>query len=122
MNGLFQDLRFGARMLRKNPSYAIVALIALVLGIASATAIFSVIDGVLLHPLPYPGSERLLSISETVRSTGALTGDSSPANYLDWVSQNKSFSNMAASRGEQGNLTGTDHPERVRMTVTTSSL
>jgi len=121
MNKLLQDLRYGSRMLRKNPGFTIVALIALILGIASTTAIFSVVDGVLLHPLPYPDSERILSVSQTVRSTGVSMQDSSPANYLDWAAQNNVFSHMAASRGQQGNLTEGDRPERVRMTVTTAS-
>jgi putative ABC transport system permease protein len=108
-------------MLRKNPGFTIVALIALILGIASTTAVFSVVDGVLLHPLPYPDSEHILSVSQTVRSTGLSTQDTSPANYLDWASQNNVFSHMAASRGGQGNLTEGDRPERVRMTVTTAS-
>jgi putative ABC transport system permease protein len=121
MSTLLQDVRYGLRMLRKNPGFTIVALIALILGIASATAIFSVVDGVLLHSLPYPDSERILSVSQTVRSTGISSQDSSPANYLDWAAQNNVFSQMAASRGAQGNLTEGDRPERVRMTVTTVS-
>lgn len=121
MSTILQDLRYGSRMLRKNLGFTIVALIALILGIASTTAIFSVVDGVLLHPLPYPDSEHILSVSQTVRSTGLSTQDSSPANYLDWLSQNNVFLHMAASRGGQGNLTEGDRPERVRMTVTTAS-
>jgi putative ABC transport system permease protein len=121
MNRLLQDLRYGGRMLRKNPGFTIVALIALILGIASTTAIFSVVDGVLLHPLPYPDSDHILSVSQTVRSTGVSTQDSSPANYLDWLSQNNVFSHMAASRGGQGNLTEGDRPERVRITVATAT-
>jgi putative ABC transport system permease protein len=121
MSRLLQDLRYGSRMLRTNPGFTIVALIALVLGIASTTAIFSVVDGVLLHPLPYPDSEHILSVSQTVRSTGIATRDSSPANYLDWAAQNNVFAHMAASRGSQGNLTEGDRPERVRITTVTAS-
>ncbi len=121
MSTLLQDVRYGLRMLRKNPGFTIVALIALILGIASTTAIFTVVDGVLLHSLPYPDSERILSVSQTVRSTGISSQDSSPANYLDWAAQNNVFLQMAASRGAQGNLTEGDRPERVRMTVTTAS-
>ena len=121
MNQLLQDLRYGTRMLRQSPAFTIVALIALVLGIASTTAIFSVVDGVLLHPLPYPDPEHILSVSQTVRSTGIATRDSSPANYLDWAAQNNVFSHMAASRGSQGNLTEGDRPERVRITTATAS-
>jgi putative ABC transport system permease protein len=109
-------------MLRTSPAFTIVALLAIVLGIASTTAIFSVVDGVLLHPLPYPDSEQILSVSQTVRSTGIPTRDSSPANYLDWASQNNVFSHIAASHGSQGNLTEGDRPERIRTTVTTASL
>ena len=122
MNTIVQDIRYGLRMLRTSPAFTIVALLAIVLGIASTTAIFSVVDGVLLHPLPYPDSEQILSVSQTVRSTGIPTRDSSPANYLDWASQNNVFSHIAASRGSQGNLTEGDRPERIRTTVTTASL
>lgn len=122
VNTIIQDIRYGLRTLRTSPAFTIVALLAIVLGIASTTAIFSVVDGVLLHPLPYPDSEQILSVSQTVRSTGIPTRDSSPANYLDWASQNNVFLHMAASRGVQGNLTEGDRPERVPMTVTTSSL
>ncbi len=77
---LGQDIRFGLRMLRKNPGFTIAAVLALTLGIASTTAIFTVVDGVLLRPLPYPHSEQIVSVSQSVRSTGISTHDSSPAN------------------------------------------
>lgn len=122
MNILIQDLRYGLRMLFKNPGFTFAALVALVLGIASSTAIFSVIDGVLLHPLPYPESEKIVTLSQTVRSTATASGASSPANYIDWLAQNDVFSSMAAARGAQTDLTDGDRPERVRSTTTTSSL
>src|SRR2546421_4480234 len=98
MSPLVYDLRYGIRMLMKNPGFTFAALITLALGIASSTAIFSVIDGVLLHPLPYPDSEKIMILSQKVRSTGADSGASSPANYIDWAAQNDVFSQMAASR------------------------
>jgi putative ABC transport system permease protein len=107
-------------MLRKSPGFTTVAVIALALGIASTTAIFSVVDTVLLHPLPYPDSNRILSVSESQRSTGEGGAAVSPANYLDWAAQNHAFSYMAASRSWPLNLTGGDRPERVRGTVTTA--
>src|SRR5437763_8196831 len=113
-----QDIRFGLRMLRKNPGFTIAAVLALTLGIASTTAIFTVVDGVLLRPLPYPKSEQLVSLAQSVRSTGVSMHDSSPANYLDWVTQADVFSHVAASRGNQLTLSGGDHPERVRATTT----
>jgi len=120
MESLLQDIRFGTRMLRKSPGFSAVAVVVLALGIGSTAAIFSVVDRVLLHPLPYRDSDRIVVLAQTARSTGI--GDASaPANYLDWVAENHVFSQMAASRGWQANLTGGDRPERIRITVTTSS-
>jgi putative ABC transport system permease protein len=116
MESLMQDVRYGFRMLRKAPGFTFVAVIALALGIASTTSIFSVVDEVLLHPLPYPDSGRIVSVSQKLRSNGAKAS-ASPANYLDWVARNHSFSYLAASRGSQGNLTGGERPERVRFAV-----
>jgi putative ABC transport system permease protein len=122
MSTLLYDLRYGLRMLMKNPGFTFAALITLALGIASSTAIFSVIDGVLLHPLPYPDSAKVMVVDQTMRSTGARGGASAPANYIDWVAQNDVFSQMSASRGEQCSLSDGDRPERVRGTMTTSTM
>ena len=121
MNTLLYDLRYGIRMLLKNPGFTFAALITLALGIASSTAIFSVIDGVLLRPLPYPDSEKIMVLHPTTRSTGEPGGANGPANYLDYAAQNDVFSHLAASRGEQANLSDGDRPERVRGTMVTSS-
>ncbi|HEY8834228.1 MAG TPA: ABC transporter permease [Chthoniobacterales bacterium] len=121
MSTLLYDLRYGFRMLLKNPGFTFAALITLALGIASSTAIFSVIDGVLLRPLPYPESEGIMVLTPTMRSTGAPGGASAPANYIDFAAQNDIFSFMAAARGEQCSLSDGDRPERVRGTMTTSS-
>ncbi len=120
MNVLLQDLRYALRQLRKSPGFTAVAVIALALGIASTTAIFSVVDVVLLHPLPYPESDRIVSLAET-DNTGESRFASSPANYQDWVAQNHVFSAMAAGRGWQYNLADGDRPERIRGTMTTAS-
>ncbi|HVF70374.1 MAG TPA: ABC transporter permease [Chthoniobacterales bacterium] len=122
MNTLFADLRYGIRMLMKNPGFTFAALLTLALGIASSTAIFSVIDGVLLHPLPYPDSEKLMVLSPTTRSTGVAQGAFSPANYIDYAAQNDVFTHLGASRGEQFSLSDGDRPERVRGTMTTSNM
>lgn len=108
-------------MLRKNPGFTLAAVLALTLGIASATAIFTVVDGVLLRSLPYPGADEIVSVAQTVRSTGVSTHDSSPANYLDWVAQNEVFSELAASRGNQFTLSGGDQPERIHATTVTAN-
>src|SRR5580698_1231846 len=118
METLLQDIRYGLRMLRKSPGFTFVAAAALALGIASTTAIFSVVDAVLLHPLPYPDSGRILSVRESDRTTGEPQDGPSPANYLDWQAQNHVFSYMAASRGWPVNLTGGDRAERVRGVMT----
>src|SRR2546423_597589 len=81
---IVNDLRYSLRMLVKSPAFTVIAVLTLGLGIAATTAIFSVVDAVLLHPLPYPHSEQIISVSQTVRSTGISTDDSSPANFLDW--------------------------------------
>lgn len=117
---MLTDLRFAGRMLLKSPAFTLVAVITLALGIAASTAIFSVVDTVLLHPLPYPDSERIVAVSQTVRSTGVSTQDASPANFLDWATQNSVFSAMAAARGWQANLSGGEQPERIRATMASS--
>lgn len=119
MNELLHDLRYALRQLRKSPGFTAVATIALALGIGSTTSIFSVVDQVLLHPLPYPDSDQVVKVSQTFQ--GKMTDDASPANYADWVAQNHVFSAMAASRGWQGSMTASSHPERVRGTMATPS-
>src|SRR3954453_7864974 len=122
MTTLLYDLRYGIRMLLKNPGFTFAALITLALGVASSTAIFSVIDGVLLHPLPYPESEKIMVMLPTMRSTGAPGGAFAPANYVDYAAQSDVFTEMSASRGEQFSLSDSDRPERVRGTMATSNL
>ena len=119
MSGLLQDLRYAFRQLARNPGFTAIATIALALGIGSTTAIFSVVDQVLLHPLPYPDSDQVVRVSQTFQ--GKMTDDASPANYVDWVEQNHVFSQMAASRGWPGNLTAGNRPERVKGTMATPS-
>ena len=119
MDTTLRDLRYALRMLRQNPGFTFVAVFALMLGIASSTVIFSVIDGVLLRPLPYPDANRILYVSQA--STGTPRDASAPANYLDWAAQNTVFAHMAASRGNQVNLTDGDRAERVRTATTTAS-
>ncbi|HEX8077916.1 MAG TPA: ABC transporter permease, partial [Chthoniobacterales bacterium] len=80
------------------------------------------IDGVLLHPLPYPDSDKIVVLSPTTRSTGVAGGAHAPANYIDYAAQADVFTEMSASRGEQFSLSDGDRPERVRGTMTTSNL
>ncbi len=119
MTGLLQHVRYALRQLRQAPGFTSVAVLTLALGIGANTAVFSVVDQVLLHPLPYPDSDRIVGVSQTFE--GLPADDASPANYVDWVSENEVFAQMAASRGWQGSLSAGDRPERVKGTMTTPS-
>src|ERR1700745_2353274 len=92
MNGLLQDFRYALRQLRKNPGFAAVAVLTLALGIGASTAMFGVLNAVLLRPLPYPQSDRLVRIFSAQR--GAVTGPS-PMDLRDFAAQNHSFEKMA---------------------------
>src|SRR5882724_351597 len=111
MRNFWQDLRHAARGLRKSPGFAIVAILTLALGIGANTAIYSVVYGLLVRPLPYADPERLVVIGET----DAVTGDISVAypDFLDWRQRSRAFSGMAAMRSDGFNLAGIDQPERV---------
>ncbi|MGA2353512.1 MAG: ABC transporter permease [Terriglobales bacterium] len=119
MTGLFQDLRYALRQMTISPGFTLVAVLTLALGIGATTAVFSVVDQVLLHPLPYPDSDRLVKVSETFK--GISSDDASPANYLDWAAQNSVFAEMAAARAWSGSLSAGDRPERIKGTMVTPS-
>ena len=108
---LAQDLRFAARGMRNNIGFTCVALLTLALGIGANTALFSVVNSVLLNPLPYPESERLVMIYSA--SKQFQHGSVSYPNYLDWERQSKSFSSMGAFRDDDWNLTGQGEAERL---------
>jgi putative ABC transport system permease protein len=95
MDTLMQDLRYALRTLARNPVFSSVVVLTLALGIGANTTIFTVVNGVLLKPLPYPEPERLLMLWETQLSNGTL-GTVAPANFYDWRSQSHSFEKMAA--------------------------
>ncbi|HEY6466540.1 MAG TPA: ABC transporter permease [Candidatus Acidoferrales bacterium] len=112
MTSLLQDVRYAIRILAKAPGFTIIAILTLALGIGANTALFSVVDGVLLNPLPYAQPDRLVAIY-THTSTFDHSSISYP-NFLDWVHDNRSFSGMAAFRGDTMNMTGMGEPERLR--------
>lgn len=99
LESLWQDLRYGARQLRKNPGFTTVAVLTLALGIGANTAIFSVIHGVLLKPLPYPQPDRLVTLWERAPERGIEQERVSGPNYLDWREQNSVFADLAVSPG-----------------------
>ena len=118
MTTLIQDLRYGLRMLAKDPGFTAVAVLTLALGIGANTAIFSVVNGVLLDPLPFPQPERLVSLHAS--KPNFETGSISYPNFLDWQKDNHSFAAMAVYRPAGMSLTGMGEAERVRAEYVTS--
>jgi predicted permease len=114
METLLQDLRFGIRLLLKNPGFSAVAILALALGIGANTAIFSVVDAVLFRPLPFDHPERLVAVWEHDLTKGDDHDSVMAANYLDWRGRSQVFEEMSAYAGGSVNLTGLAEPERIR--------
>ena len=104
MQTLWQDVRYALRMLRKSPSFTIVAVLTLALGIGANTAIFSFVDAVLLKPLPYPHPERIVSVWE--KNAGGGRNFISTLNFLDWKRLNHSFQFLSAVAWDTVTLTG----------------
>jgi predicted permease len=111
MTTLLQDIRFSIRMLLKNPGFAAIAILTLALGIGANTALFSVVNGVLLNPLAYPHSEQLVTVYG--KTPGFARAPISYLNFLDWQRATRTFSSMALYRNEPYNLTGTGETELV---------
>src|SRR5216683_518198 len=113
METLWQDVRYSLRVLGKNPSFAAIAILTLALGIGTNTALFSVVNGVLLRPLPYPQPDRIVAISE--KTASFERSSISYPNFLDWQRANSTFSSIAAYRSDDFSMTGSGEPERVRI-------
>src|SRR5262245_16024155 len=122
MQTLLQDLRYGARMLAKNPGFTVIAIMTLALGIGANTAIFSVINGLLLRPLPYRDPGRLAII--WTHSPGANVEQDwpSPGQYAAIVAANTVFEELAITQGGNMVLTGQGTPERLGVVSTSSNL
>ena len=111
MRNFWQDVRFGLRVLSKSSSFAAIAILTLALGIGANTALFSVVNGVLLNPLPFPDPDALLAVYS---QTSAFRESSiSYPNFLDWHKDNKSFASLSAFRSEDYNMTAAGEPERL---------
>src|SRR5215510_13315210 len=108
---LVQDIRYGFRMLKKSPGFAVIAILTLALGIGANTAIFSVVNGVLLNPLPFHEAHQLVSLFEEIPNF--KNGSISYPNFVDWRRMNRSFSALAAYRSTGFNLTGAGEPENL---------
>jgi len=123
MHNIWQDLKYAFRVLRKNPGFALGAIIVLALGIGANSAIFSVVNAVLLRPLPYTDPERISMIYHVPPQKsfpGMKIFAVSPANYLDWKSQSSAFDAMSIFHGTTMTVTGKDQPEAVPGIVVSS--
>ncbi|MGC1674664.1 MAG: ABC transporter permease, partial [Candidatus Acidiferrales bacterium] len=111
MEALLQDVRYGLRMLVKNPGFTVIAVLTLALGIGVNAAIFTVVNATLLRPLPYDHPERIVAVFETNHSGGRI--NLSRLDFQDWRAQSSTMQALAAYEWSPANLTGTDEPERV---------
>jgi hypothetical protein len=116
-----QDLLFAARLLRRQPAFTFVAVLMLALGTGATTAIFGVVDAVLWRPLPFAGSDRIVSIGEQRPREGRVHGPVAPADFYDWRRDSQSFTAIAAIDPGALNLSGSGEPERLRAIVTTTA-
>src|SRR5262245_39492088 len=119
---LWQDLRHGARSLVKQPTFTIVAVIALALGIGANTAIFSVVHAVLLRSLPYRDADRLVTVWENNRKRGNDQNVINLGNFFDWKEQNRVFEDMAAFFDTTASLKSGGDPEEIPAQIATFSL
>ena len=113
MGSLLQDVKYGWRMLWKNPAFTAVAVTVVALGIGANTAIFTVVDAVLLRPLPFAEPDRLVAVWEDASHMGFPHNTPAPANFIDWKKQNQAFSDMAAFADRTLNLSGDGEPEKL---------
>jgi len=111
METLLQDLRYGLRMLAKSPGFTAIAVLTLALGIGTNTALFSVVNGVLLNPLAYPQSGQLVALYG--KTPGFDQASINYPNFLDWQRDTQTFSSMAIYRNQDYNFTGTGETERL---------
>src|ERR1044072_9045335 len=121
MGRIFQDLRFAIRTLLKRPGFCAIAVLTLALGIGANTAIFSVINAVVLKPLPYSHSERIAQLWEDDKRQAPTPGTISPHNFNDWRNQSKMFEHLAAYRFVSLTLTGGNQPESLHGSAASSS-
>ena len=116
-----QDLRFGFRMLVKNPGFTAIAVLTLALGIGANTAIFSIVYGMMLKPLEYKDPDQIVYLWGAYPAKGWDTSSVSIHNYLDWKEQTESFENMGLNFNRSYNLTGGDRPRRIEAVRCTAS-
>jgi predicted permease len=113
MDTLIADLRYGLRLIRKSPVFSLVAIGTLALGIGANTVIFSVVDAVVIRALPYDDPDRVIVLWEDASRAGFAKNTPAPANFFDWRRMNRSFADMAATRGATASVTGDGVPEQI---------
>lgn len=121
MGSIWQDFRYAVRLLRKNVMFTAIAVLALALGIGANTTIFSLINALLINPLPLPELDRLVAIWEKIPSQGVDRNETAIANYLDWKAQNSTFENVSLYTWWNANLGSIDPPERVQGYLVTAN-
>lgn len=121
MQTIIQDLRFGARMIKKNPGFAAVATLAIALGIAANTFHFSVVDALVLRPFSFPNEARLLALFERKPSIGIERAAVSPGNVIEWRARSKTLQEVVAMRGREHTLSGDGPPERYQGTAVSAA-
>ncbi len=119
---LVQDVRYGLRVLRRNPGFAATAILTLALGIGATTAIFSIVDTVVFKPLPFPTADRLARIRSIFASTGVGSGEASYPDFLDWRARNHVFDGMAVFRTNDFTLVGAREPIHLQGAVVSAQL
>src|SRR5215203_5966509 len=119
MDSVIKDIRYGLRGLLRHPGFTAIVVITLALGIGASTAIFSVVDSVLLRRLPYRTAERIVAIQELDPNGKRIQVTS--ANFLDWRAQNTVFEHLAAVKTTTTNLTLSDHAERIDLAQTSAN-
>src|SRR5215207_4324295 len=122
MGTLLRDFRYGMRMLTKKPGFTFIAVLTFALGIGANTAIFSVINAVLLNPLPFPSPERLAALGQTSPENRAALSPFSFRNFADLRERSKAFERLAAYYNSNLTLTGQGEAARMRVTVATAEL
>ena len=113
LDSLRRDLRYALRTFVRSPGFSLVALATIAIGVGANTAIFSIVNAVLLKPLPYPRADELVLVSQSNRQTKQTLGDATPANFLDWRVRNHTFTGMAAFKSESLIISSSGEPERL---------
>src|SRR5436190_13063363 len=121
IDAIRQDLRYAGRTFRRSPGFVALAILTIAIGVGANAAIFTIVNAVLLRPLPFPDPDRLVLVSQTDRRTKVSAHDAAPANFLDWRARNHSFAGMTAMRDAAFTLAAGDLPERVGGAIVSAS-